>query len=65
MSFCQNCILPSNSEANRDGADAEFPIPLFFLPHLRTQVHEKRSENCPRFATSGPSRVCIHYCSEI
>ena len=27
-SFCQNCILPSDSEANRDGADAEFP--LFF-----------------------------------
>ena len=24
VSFCQNCILPSDSEANRDGADAEF-----------------------------------------
>ena len=30
MSFCQNCISPSNSEANRDGADAELPFPLFF-----------------------------------
>ena len=25
----KNCILPSDSEANRDGADAEFPFPLF------------------------------------
>ena len=24
------CILLSDSEANRDGADAEFPFPLFF-----------------------------------
>ena len=24
------CILPSDSEANRDGADAEPPFPLFF-----------------------------------
>ena len=30
VSFCQNCISPSNSEANRDGADAESPFPLFF-----------------------------------
>ena len=27
--FCQNCILPSDSEANRDGADAAFPFPFF------------------------------------
>ena len=26
-----------------------------FLPHLRTLAHEKRSENCLRFATSGAS----------
>ena len=25
----ENCILPSDSEANRDGADAMFPFPLF------------------------------------
>ena len=31
VSFCQNCISLSNSEANRDGADAESPFPLFFL----------------------------------
>ena len=24
------CISPSDSEANRDGADAESPFPLFF-----------------------------------
>ena len=24
-----NSILPSDNEANRDGADAEFPFPLF------------------------------------
>ena len=29
VSFCQNCILTSDSEANRDGADAESPFPLF------------------------------------
>ena len=29
VSFCQNCILPSDSEANRDDADAKFPFPLF------------------------------------
>ena len=30
-----------------------------FLPHLRTLAHEKRSENCRRFATSGPS-LCLY-----
>ena len=37
------CISPSNSEANRDSADAESPFPLFFsfLPHLRTLAQEK------------------------
>ena len=30
VSFSQNCILPSDIEATRDGADAEFPFPLFF-----------------------------------
>ena len=33
-----------------------FPL---FLPHLRTLAHEKRSENCLRFATSGPS-LCLY-----
>ena len=60
------CILPPDSEANRDGADAEFPFPLFFsfLPHLLTLAHEKRSENCVCFGTSGPS-LCIHHCREM
>ena len=29
VSFCQNCILPSDSEANRDAAAAEIPFLLF------------------------------------
>ena len=52
------CISPSDSEANRDGADNDSPFPLFFslfLPHLRTLAPEKRSENCLRFGTCGPS----------
>ena len=52
-------ISPQDSEANRDGADAECPFPLFFhfnyLPHLRTLAHEKRSEICLCFGTVGPS----------
>ena len=61
MSFCQNFILPSDSEANRDGTDAESPFPLFFAfsAYLRTLAHKKRSENCLRFATSGPS-FCLY-----
>ena len=52
---------PSDSEANRDGADAESPSPLFFslfLLHLRTLAQEKRSQNCLRFGTDGPS-LCL------
>ena len=30
VSFCQNCILLSDSKGKRDGASAEFPFPLFF-----------------------------------
>ena len=52
------CILPSDSEANRDGSDAESPFPLFFSL-LRTLAREKRSENCPRFGTGGPS-LCLY-----
>ena len=55
----------SDSEANRDGADAEFPFRFsLFLPHLRTLAHEKRPENCVCFGTSRPS-LCIQHCSEI
>ena len=52
------CISPSDSEANRDGSDAESPFPLFFSL-LRTLAREKRSENCLRFATGGPS-LCLY-----
>ena len=30
-----------------------------FLPHLRTLAQEKRSENCLRFGTGGPS-LCLY-----
>ena len=46
------------SEANGDGSDGESPSPLFFSL-LRTLAREKRSENCLRFGTSGPS-LCLH-----
>ena len=66
-SFCQNCISPSNSEANRDGADAESPVPLFFsfLPHLRTLAQEKRSEIVFVLGLVGGVSVSIHYRREI
>ena len=53
------CIEPSDSEANRD-ANAELPFPLFisFSANLRALAHEKRSENCVCFGTSGPS-LCL------
>ena len=54
MSFCQNFILPLDSEANRDSADAESVLfhcfSLFPLPRLKTLAHEKTSENCLRFS---------------
>ena len=51
----------SFSEANRDGADAEFPFPLFslFLPHLRTLAHEKRPENWFVLGLVGPVSLSI------
>ena len=52
------CISPSESEANRDGSGAETPFPLF-SSLLRTLVREKRSENCLRFGTGGPS-LCLY-----
>ena len=52
------CISPSDSEANRDGSDAKSPFPLFFSL-LRTLAREKRSENCLRFGTGGPS-LCLN-----
>ena len=52
------CISPSNSEANRDGADAESPFPLFFS-FSASFKNSERSENCLRFGTGGPS-LCIN-----
>ncbi len=50
------CISPLDSEANRDGADAESPFPLF---HVRTLAEEKRPQNCLCFGTGGPS-LCLY-----
>ena len=55
VSFCQNCISPSNSEANRDGADAESPVPLFFSfsASFKNSSPRKKVGNCLRFGTGG------------
>ena len=77
MSFCQNFISPSNSEAtDHDGADAESPFPLFFsfsasrtlartFSALRTLGQEKRSEIVFVLGLVGGVSVSIHYCREI
>ena len=60
VSFCQNCISPSNSEANRDGADAE-SIPLFFSfsASFKNSSPREKFGNCLRFGTGGWS-LCIY-----
>ena len=63
VSFCQNCISPSNSEANRDGADLLFCCFFLFLPHLRTLAQEKRSEIVFVLGLVGGVSVSIHYWS--
>ena len=55
------CISSSNSEANRDGADAESPFP----PHLRTLAQEKRSEIVFVLRLVVGVSVSIHYGREI
>ena len=52
------CISAPDSEANRDGSDAESPFPFFFSL-LITLAREKRSENCLRFGIGGPS-LCLY-----
>ena len=61
VSFCQNCILPSNSEANRDGADAESPVPLFFSfsASFKNSSPREKVGNCLRFGTGGWS-LCFY-----
>ena len=58
VKICCISISPTDSEANRDGSDAESPFPLFFSL-LRTLAQEKRSENCLHFETGGPS-LCLY-----
>ena len=61
VSFCQNCISPSNSEGNRDGADAESPFPLFFSfsASLKNSSTIEKVGNCLRFGTGGRS-LCFY-----
>ena len=61
VSFCQNCISPSNSEANRDGADAESAFPLFFSfsASLKNSSPRKMVGTCLRFGAGGWS-LCFY-----
>ena len=47
------CISPSNSEANRDGADAKSLFPLFFSfsASFKNSYPRKKVGNCLRFGT--------------
>ena len=60
VSFCQSCISPSNSEANRDAADAnaESPFLLFFSfsASFKNSSPREKVGNCLRFGTGGWSR---------
>ena len=49
------------SEANRDGADAESPFPLFFSLSASFKYSSQREKvgNCLRFGTGGPS-LCLY-----
>ena len=49
------CISPSDSEANRDGADAESPFPLFFSfsGSFKNSSPREKAGNCFRFGTGG------------
>ena len=62
------CILPSDSEANRDSADAEFPFPLCFSFSASFKNTEPMGKGWKIVfvlgLASGPS-LCIHHCSEI
>ena len=61
VSFCQNCISPSKIEANRDGADAESPVPLFFFfsASFKNSSPREKVGNCLRFGTGGWS-LCFY-----
>ena len=55
------CISPSDSEANRDGADVESSLSLFFSfsASFENSSPREKSESCLRFGTSGPS-LCLY-----
>ena len=55
------CISPSNSEANRDGADPESPFPLFFSypTSFKNSNPREKVGNCVRFGTDGWS-LCFY-----
>ena len=63
VSFCQNCISPSNSEANRDGADAKssFPLSFSFSASFKNSSPREKVGNCLRFGTGGWSLFFIHF----
>ena len=55
------CISPSNNEANRDGAGAESPFPLFFSfsASFKNSSQREKVGNCLRFGTGGWS-LCFY-----
>ena len=55
------CISSSNSEANRDGADADSPFPLFFSfsASFKNSSPREKVGNCLRFGTGGWS-LCFY-----
>ena len=62
VSFCQNCVSPSNSEANRDGTDVESPFLLSsfsFSASFKNSSPWEKVGNCLRFGTGGWS-LCFY-----
>ena len=55
------CISPLDSEANRDGAGAESPFPLFFSfsASFKNSSPREKVGNCLRFGTGGPN-LCLY-----
>ena len=65
VSFCQYLLHFTVKQWNESWRRRLLMLSLLFrcfslfLPHLRTLVREKRSENCLRFWTGGPS-LCLY-----
>ena len=61
LDIVHSLISPSNSEANRDGADAESPVPLFFSfsSSFKNSSPREKVGNCLRFGTGGWS-LCFY-----